>query len=80
MDSVMGIVVAFENYAARCVRPEHPILVDGPDLGVDHAPGLAAACRDLAEGFRQMKAASLLLAEATAELRDLIRSEADEDQ
>jgi hypothetical protein len=62
----MGDVVSLDAYRAR--RTE----------AVAAVPSVAEACRGLAAGFSQMRAASVMLAEATAELRDLAREDAAE--
>ncbi len=66
----MGDVVVLDAYRRRPLERE---MAPHPD------PNAAEACRGLAAGFRQMRAASLMLAEATAELRALVRDEAPED-
>jgi hypothetical protein len=65
----MGDVVSFD--ACRAWRAERRAVAAAP-------PSLAEACRGLAAGLSQMRAASLMLAAATAELRDLARDEAHE--
>lgn len=67
----MGDVVSLDAYRAR--RAGTAVAV--PKGGIAAAPSLAEACRGLAAGFSQMRAASVMLAEATAELRDMARED-----
>jgi hypothetical protein len=66
----MGEVIQLSRYRARHQPPA--LVADEPAV---EASSVATACRAMAAGFRQMRIASLMLAEAAADLRDLVHDD-----
>ncbi len=77
----MGDIVGLQSYrASRGTETGAVVAAADPGTAGNLAPpgGVAQACRGMESGMRQMRTALLLLAEASAELCDLVRWEAEQ--